>query len=114
MYCYFLLCALIVYHALFLTASILLERGYVFPSPLPNLSLSLSFSVYTPPPLTCNHKMMSDHQVEQHEQLMSEFEGNYTELKNHCFELQHNFFRAVEEHEEAFFNSVGQLAQVSA
>lgn len=50
-------------------------------------------------------------QVEQHEQLMGEFEGKYGELRNHCFEMQHNFFRAVEEHEEAFFNSMGQLAQ---
>lgn len=45
---------------------------------------------------------------------MGEFEGKYTELKNHCFEMQHNFFRAVEEHEEGFFNSVTQLAQVNA
>lgn len=43
---------------------------------------------------------------------MGEFESNYTELKNHCFEMQHNFFRAVEEHEEGFFNSMAQLAQV--
>lgn len=52
------------------------------------------------------------HQVEQHEQLMGEFEIKYTEFKNHCFEMQHNFFRAVEEHEEGYFNSLAQLAQV--
>lgn len=52
------------------------------------------------------------HQVEQHEQLMGEFETKYTEFKNHCFEMQHNFFRAVEEHEEGYFNSLAQLAQV--
>lgn len=45
---------------------------------------------------------------------MSEFETKYNELKNHSFEMQNNFFRAVEEHEQAFFNSVGQLAQVRA
>lgn len=56
---------------------------------------------------------MTTNQVEQHEQLMGEFEGKYTELKNHCFEMQHNFFRAVEEHEEGFFNSMAQLAQVT-
>ncbi len=50
--------------------------------------------------------------VEQHEQLMGEFETKYTEFKNHCFEMQHNFFRAVEEHEEGYFNSLAQLAQV--
>lgn len=42
---------------------------------------------------------------------MNEFEIKYTELKNESLELQHAFFRAVEEHEEAFFNSTGQLAQ---
>ncbi|CBN75927.1 Protein phosphatase 1, regulatory subunit, and related proteins [Ectocarpus siliculosus] len=51
------------------------------------------------------------YEVEQHEQLMGEFETNYTEFKNHCFEMQHNFFRAVEEHEEGYFNSLAQLAQ---
>ncbi|CAM9261125.1 unnamed protein product [Ascophyllum nodosum] len=51
------------------------------------------------------------YQVEQHEQLMGEFETNYTELKDHCFEMQHTFFRAVEEHEEGFFSSIMQLAQ---
>eukprot|EP00903_Cladosiphon_okamuranus_P006381 g6246.t1 len=51
------------------------------------------------------------YEVEQHEQLMGEFEVKYTEFKNHCFEMQHNFFRAVEEHEEGYFNSVAQLAQ---
>ena len=51
--------------------------------------------------------------MEQHEQLMSEFENNYTEFKNHSFEMQHTFFRAVEEREEGFFNSLAQLAQVS-
>ena len=44
---------------------------------------------------------------------MSEFENNYTEFKNHSLEMQHNFFRAVEEREEGFFNSLAQLAQVS-
>ncbi|CAM9371112.1 unnamed protein product, partial [Hapterophycus canaliculatus] len=33
------------------------------------------------------------YEVEQHEQLMGEFETKYTEFKNHCFEMQHNFFR---------------------
>ncbi|CAN0318801.1 unnamed protein product, partial [Ectocarpus sp. 4 AP-2014] len=51
------------------------------------------------------------YEVEQHEQLMGEFETNYTEFKNLCFEMQHNFFRAVEEHEEGYFNSLAQLAQ---
>lgn len=51
-------------------------------------------------------------QVEQHEQLTGELENNYTELKNHCFEMQHAFFRAVEEYEEGFFGSMAQLAQV--
>ncbi|CAM9309546.1 unnamed protein product [Scytosiphon promiscuus] len=51
------------------------------------------------------------YEVEQHEQLMGEFETKYTEFKNHCFEMQHNFFRAVEEHEEGYFNSLAQLAQ---
>lgn len=44
---------------------------------------------------------------------MGEFEIKYTEFKNHCFEMQHNFFRAVEEHEEGYFNSLAQLAQVT-
>lgn len=56
---------------------------------------------------------MTASQVEQHEQLMNEFDKKYTELKNHCSEMQHNFFRAVEEHEEGYFNSLTQLAQVS-
>lgn len=94
------------------------SRISVPPAPRPSLALapaSLPFfcrpptSIICPPP---QFGLRNDDKVEQHEQLMSEFEGKYTELKNHCFEMQHNFFRAVEEHEDAYFNSVGHLAQV--
>ncbi|CAM9289298.1 unnamed protein product [Phaeothamnion confervicola] len=51
------------------------------------------------------------HQVEQHEQLLGEFETAFGELRAQCFELQQTFFRSVEEHEEHLFAAAGQLAQ---
>ncbi|CAM9890908.1 unnamed protein product, partial [Chrysoparadoxa australica] len=51
------------------------------------------------------------YQVEQHTELLNEFEGKYSELRNQCYELQQSFFRACEEHEENYFTAVGQLAQ---
>ena len=48
-------------------------------------------------------------QVEQFEDLMSEFENKFSEIKSSCLEGQQSYFRVVEEHENNYTRDLMQL-----